>query len=73
MGTGKLSGEPDEMVGRGGEGGQTWDGLASHSEESSKTSGHFTLHGNWDKLLLGGSIDLSTIDYSNTIDYGYFE
>ena len=49
MGTGKLSGEPDEMVGGG-----------SHSEESSNTPGLFMLYGNWDKLLLGGSIDLST-------------
>ena len=58
MGDSKLSGKPDEMLMRGG--GKPFDGLASPPGGSSDTPSHFMLHGNWDKLWLGGPIGLST-------------
>ena len=42
------------------EGGEPFDGLASPPGGSSDTPSHFMLHGNWDKLWLGGPIGLST-------------
>ena len=45
MGTGELSGKPDEMLG-----GLPYDGIAFHPGESSNTPSQFLLHGNWHKL-----------------------
>ena len=57
MGNSKLSGKPDEMLWGGGE---PLHELASLPGGSSDTPCHFMLHGNWDKLWLGGPIGLST-------------
>ena len=67
MGTGKLSGKPDEMrggnlamelashpEGRGGEEGGGEEGGGKREGGSSNTPNCFMLHRNWDKLQLDG-------------------
>ena len=62
----KLSGKPDEMLW----GGEPLHELASLPGGSSDTPHHFMLHGNWDKLWLGGPIGLST-DLTLIIEISY--
>ena len=59
MGSGKLSGKPDEILEGGGE---PCYGLASQPGGSSNTPSHFMLHGNQENLRLVGPID-STTDF----------